>query len=76
MVKLQQEALEIVLADPAVDRLAELPIKEIITTNTLPISPEKRAKLPNMTVLSIAPLLGEVILRANQGRSVGELFNE
>lgn len=64
------------LAGPAIERLAELPIKEIITTNTLPISPEKRAKLPNMTVLSIAPLLGEVILRANQGRSVGELFNE
>ncbi len=63
-------------AEQAVDRLASLPIKEIITTNTLPISDEKRAKLPNMTVLSIAPLLGEVILRANQGRSVGELFNE
>ncbi len=64
------------LADPAVDRLAALDIKEIITTNTLPISKEKRDKLPNMTVLSIAPLLGEVIVRANQGRSVGELFNE
>ena len=64
------------LAENAVDRLAALPIKEIITTNTLPISAEKRAKLPNMTVLSIAPLLGEVIWRANQGRSVGELFNE
>lgn len=64
------------LADPAVERLAELDVKEIITTNTVPISPEKRALLPNMTVLSVAPLLGEVILRANQGRSVGELFNE
>jgi len=64
------------LADNAADRLAELDIKEIITTNTMPVSPEKRAKLPNMTVLSIAPLLGEVILRAHQGRSVGELFNE
>ncbi|MEP7290910.1 MAG: ribose-phosphate diphosphokinase, partial [Chloroflexota bacterium] len=64
------------LADPAADRLAELNIQEIITTNTVPISAEKQAKLPNMTVLSIAPLLGEVILRANQGRSVGELFNE
>jgi ribose-phosphate pyrophosphokinase len=29
-----------------------------------------------MTVLSVAPLLGEVILRAHAGRSVGELFNE
>jgi ribose-phosphate pyrophosphokinase len=33
-------------------------------------------KLPNLTVLSIAPLLAEVILRAHEGRSVGEMFNE
>jgi ribose-phosphate pyrophosphokinase len=58
----------------AVDELAEKPIKEIVTTNTLPIPEEK--VLPNMTVLSIAELLGEVILRAHEGRSVGELFNE
>ena len=35
---------------------------------------EKR--LPNMTVLTTAELLGEVILRSHEGRSVGELFNE
>lgn len=64
------------LTDNAVDRLAALNITEIITTNTVPISEDKRARLPNMTVLSIAPLLGEVILRTNQGRSVGELFDE
>jgi ribose-phosphate pyrophosphokinase len=29
-----------------------------------------------LTVLSIAPMLGEVILRAHEGRSVGEMFNE
>lgn len=62
------------LAGSALDRLRDLNLKEIITTNTLPIAPEK--VLPNMTILSVAPLLGEVILRANQGRSVGELFNE
>ena len=49
-------------------------MKEIVTTNTVPIPPEKR--LSNMTVLSVAELLGEVILRAHEGRSVGELFNE
>jgi ribose-phosphate pyrophosphokinase len=32
--------------------------------------------LPNMIVLSVAQLLGEVILRSHEGRSVGELFNE
>ena len=62
------------LIDSAVDELKEKPIKEIVTTNTLPILKEKI--LPNMTVLSVAPLLGEVITRAHEGRSVGELFNE
>jgi ribose-phosphate pyrophosphokinase len=62
------------LVPPATEKLAKAPIKEIVTTNTVPIPAEKR--LPNMTVLSVAPLLGEVILRAHEGRSVGELFNE
>ena len=62
------------LIDSATDELKEKPIKEIVTTNTLPIPKEK--VLPNMTVLSVAPLLGEVIIRAHEGRSVGELFNE
>ncbi len=62
------------LVPPAVERLASLSLKEIVTTNTVEIPPEKR--LPNMRVLSVAPLLGEVILRAHEGRSVGELFNE
>jgi ribose-phosphate pyrophosphokinase len=62
------------LAPPAVERLAGCNFKEIITTNTLPLPAEKR--LSNMTVLSVAPMLGEVILRAHEGRSVGEMFNE
>ncbi|NWG16184.1 MAG: ribose-phosphate pyrophosphokinase [Chloroflexi bacterium] len=63
-----------VLSDKGTERLRSLNLKEIITTNTIPLPPER--KLPNMTVLSVAPLLGEVILRAHEGRSVGELFNE
>ena len=63
-----------VFSEQAYERFAALDLREIIFTNTLPI-PESR-KLPNMTVLSIAPLLGEVILRAHEGRSVGALFNE
>ncbi len=62
------------LVPPAVQRLAEEGLKELVTTNTITIPPEKR--LANMKVLSVAPLLGEVILRAHEGRSVGELFNE
>jgi ribose-phosphate pyrophosphokinase len=63
-----------VLSDPATDRLRNLPVKEIIATDTIPIPPEKL--LPNMTILSVDGLLGEVILRSHEGRSVGELFNE
>ena len=63
-----------VLSDPATERLGALPIKEIITTDTIPIPREKL--LDNITVLTVSKLLGEVILRSHEGRSVGELFNE
>ncbi len=63
-----------VLSDPATERLRSLPITEIVTTDTIPIPSEKM--LPNMTVLSVCELLGEVIVRSHEGRSVGELFNE
>ncbi|NMC80051.1 MAG: ribose-phosphate diphosphokinase [Chloroflexi bacterium] len=59
------------------ERLAALPVKEFITTDSVPIAPEKKAYFGDrLNVLSVASLLGEVILRVNQGRSVGELFNE
>jgi len=61
-----------VFSPPAVERLRDLPVKEIVTTNSVPIPPEKR--LPNLIVLSVANLLGEVILRVHEGRSVGEVF--
>jgi len=61
----------------AVERLAELPIKRIITTDTVSIPPEKMKPLEGrVTILSVAPMLGEVIRRAHEGRSVGEMFNE
>ena len=62
------------MTDEAFERLDSLNFKEIVMTNTLPVKKEKL--LPNMTVLSVAPLLAEVILRAHAGRSVGELFDE
>ena len=62
---------------PAVERLEGLPVKEIICTDTLPVDEEILQRLEDkLTILSIAPLLGEVILRAHEGRSVGEMFNE
>jgi ribose-phosphate pyrophosphokinase len=47
-------------------------ITEIVTTNTVPVPPEKR--LPHMSVLSIAPLLAEAIQRIHEGSSVSALF--
>jgi len=49
-------------------------VTEFIFTNTLPISKDKM--LPNMTILSVADLLGEVIYRSHLGMSVGEMFDE
>jgi ribose-phosphate pyrophosphokinase len=65
-----------VFSPPALERLAELQdrVCQIVFTNTIPVAPENL--LPNMKVLSVAPLLGEVIHRAHKGESVGALFNE
>jgi ribose-phosphate pyrophosphokinase len=66
-----------ILSRNGAERLAALPIKHIFTTDSIPISAEKRRLLgERLTVLSIAPLLGEVMRRAHEGRSVGEMFNE
>jgi ribose-phosphate pyrophosphokinase len=57
----------------AIERLGSVPdLDEIVTTNTVPIPPEKR--LPNMHILSIAPLLAEAIQRIHDGESVSSLF--
>jgi ribose-phosphate pyrophosphokinase len=61
----------------AAQRLAELPLKHIITTDTVSIPPDKMEFLEGkVTVLSVSSMLGEVIRRAHEGRSVGEMFNE
>jgi ribose-phosphate pyrophosphokinase len=58
----------------AIARLSAQPdIVEIVTTDTVPIPVEKR--LPNMKILSIAPLLGEAIRRIHVGQSVSVLFD-
>ncbi len=61
-----------ILSPPAVERLEGFAFKEIVTTNSIPIPPEKQ--LPNLTILSVAHLLSEVIQRVHEGRSVGEMF--
>ncbi len=61
-----------VLSGPAIERLREAPIDEIIVTNTLVLPPQKR--LDNLKILSVAPLIGEAILRIHEERSVSSLF--
>ena len=63
-----------VLTDPASERIANSNIKEIIVTNTIPL-PEN-CKLENITQLSVAPLLGEAIMRIFHEVSVSNLFDK
>ncbi|RMD61322.1 ribose-phosphate diphosphokinase, partial [Candidatus Parcubacteria bacterium] len=67
-------ATHAVFSPPATQRLREAPFKEIVVTNTINIPREKR--LPNLTILSVGKLLGEVIRRIHLGISVGAMFNE
>ena len=60
------------LTGPAVERLRNAPIEEIIVTDT--VSQPMSKRLPNMTVLSVSLLLGEAISRIHTGESVGALF--
>ena len=61
-----------ILSGPAIDRLRSAPLEEILLTNTVPIAPEK--VLPNMKVLSVAPLLGTAIQSIHEETSVSNLF--
>ena len=63
-----------VLTDPASERIANSNIKELIVTNTIPL-PEN-CNLPNITQLSVAPLLGEAIMRIFHEVSVSNLFDK
>jgi ribose-phosphate pyrophosphokinase len=62
-----------VLSGPAVQRLAASEMKKLLTTNSVPLSEEKRKEL-RPEVLSVAGLLGEAILRIHNNASVSSLF--
>lgn len=61
-----------VFSGQAIQRIAASPVKEVVVTDTIPVNGEK--KLGKITVLPIAPLLGEAIQRIHTGQSVGALF--
>ena len=62
-----------VLSRDAPELMARSEFSEVVVTDTIPMSPEKRNG--KITVLSVAPLLGEAIYRIHRGLSVGEMFN-
>jgi ribose-phosphate pyrophosphokinase len=61
-----------VLTGDAVEKLKKANVDEVIVTDSVPIAPEKLG--PPITVLSVAPLLAEAIIRVHENRSVSELF--
>ncbi len=61
-----------VLSGPAIERIKNSAIKELVITNTIPLPEEK--KLDKITVLSIAPLFAEAIRRINEAKPLGDLF--
>lgn len=60
-----------VLSGPAIDRLNDCPIKEVVTTNSIPTDSKNCDKIK---VLSVAPLFGEAIMRIFQDASVSKMF--
>jgi ribose-phosphate pyrophosphokinase len=61
-----------ILSGPAIQRISASPIKEVVVTDTIPVNGKK--KIDKITVLPIAPLLGEAIHRIHTGLSVGAMF--
>jgi ribose-phosphate pyrophosphokinase len=61
-----------VLSGEAIERLEASMIKEVIVTNTIPLPDEKKS--PKIKVLSVAPVLGEAIVRVHEDLSVSKLF--
>ncbi len=58
----------------AIQRITACPVKEVVVTDTIPVT--KKKKLDKITVLSVAPLIGEAIHRIHTGLSVGAMFEE
>jgi ribose-phosphate pyrophosphokinase len=62
-----------VLSEPSIERIRQSGLREIVLTDSIPLAAERR--LAEITVLSVAPLIGEAIRRIHRGESVGALFS-
>ena len=63
-----------IFAGPALQRLASANLSEIVVTDTIPLRAEVKERLGNLTVLSVADLIGEAIRRIHEHQSVSALF--
>ncbi|WP_017470343.1 ribose-phosphate diphosphokinase [Amphibacillus jilinensis] len=62
-----------VLSGPAMERVGESPIKELVVTNSIPLPEEKKTE--KVVTLSVAPLISEAIIRVHEQLSVSVLFD-
>ncbi len=63
-----------VFSGQAIKRIASCSVREVVVTDTIPIADKKR--LDKITILPIAPLLGEAIRRIHTGLSIGAMFEQ
>ncbi len=64
-----------ILSDPACERIRKSAIKELVTTNSIPLKAKAQAELSNLKVLSVAGLIAEAIRRIHNEESVSSLFS-
>ncbi|HXR25231.1 MAG TPA: ribose-phosphate pyrophosphokinase [Candidatus Binataceae bacterium] len=64
-----------ILSDPACERIRKSVLKELVTTNSIPLKAKTQAELPNLKVLSVASLIAEAIRRIHNEESVSSLFS-
>jgi ribose-phosphate pyrophosphokinase len=65
-------ATHAVLCGDAIDNIRESPLKKVVITDTIPLTPEKQ--LPQMEVLTVSRLLADAIKRIHYNESVSKLF--
>lgn len=63
-----------ILSGPAIDRIKNSPIKELVVTDTIPLTADRL--IPQIKVLSISNLIGEAIVRIHKERSISSLFDK
>ena len=70
---LPEKISQLIYEAPAIERLNNAPVKELVVTNTIPLPEEKQ--IDKVKVLSIAPLFAEAIKRINEATPLGDLFD-